>query len=377
MKIFHLVPTLGSSGGGVAEAVSNIAYCQIYLGLPVKVFEFKKEPEYRVAVSDNTEFDIKFQSFKFTFFKFLCALIEYAPDIIHLHSVWLPQTPVIMMVSSLLNRQIMISPHGSFQPGSLKRGWLKKRLAKLMWIDILAKKAVFCCASESEAQAVRALYPKSRIMVSSFGISPLCETRHVPIPIIANLSSEIKMFACIARLHPGKGILEIIKAFSKIHSSVNGKWIFVIAGDGDLKYRQAINRFIKVNGLNESVLLVGHINEASKYWLLSKANFSVLPSYGENFGFSVLESLAVGTPVLTSIYTPWTELDLSKGCLCVDLKPETLEHGLKKMMNLDCLELSLISQAAKEFVTRNFDWIDVVKRLNVMMKKEFGYKDSA
>jgi glycosyltransferase involved in cell wall biosynthesis len=52
----------------------------------------------------------------------------------------------------------------------------------------------------------------------------------------------------------------------------------------------------------------GGIWDSSKWLYYQGADLYCLPSFSENFGLSVLESLQVGTRVLTTTATPWYDL---------------------------------------------------------------------
>lgn len=94
------------------------------------------------------------------------------------------------------------------------------------------------------------------------------------------------------RLSKEKGILNLIEAFSKIKTG-----ILYIAGEGPEK--ENIEQFIKENNLSEKIKLLGFLkaDEMKKY--ISKCKFVVVPSiWYENCPYSVMETLAIGKPVL-------------------------------------------------------------------------------
>ena len=96
----------------------------------------------------------------------------------------------------------------------------------------------------------------------------------------------------IGRLSKEKGILNLIEAFS----SIEGRKLFV-AGDGPEKQR--IEEIIKERHLKDRIILLGHINQEEVKQYLSKARFVVVPSiWYENCPYSVMETLAIGKPVI-------------------------------------------------------------------------------
>ncbi len=96
------------------------------------------------------------------------------------------------------------------------------------------------------------------------------------------------------RLSKEKGILNLMKAFSR---QKKGK--LYIAGEGP--ERENIARFIEENKLQSKIKLLGFLNEEQIKEQISKCKFVVIPSiWYENCPYSILETLAVGKPIIGS-----------------------------------------------------------------------------
>ena len=96
------------------------------------------------------------------------------------------------------------------------------------------------------------------------------------------------------RLSKEKGILNLVTAFSK---SKNGQ--LYIAGEGEEKER--ILEIIKDNHLEDRVKLLGFLNSDDMKETIRKCKFVVVPSiWYENCPYSVMETLAIGKPVIGS-----------------------------------------------------------------------------
>ncbi len=96
------------------------------------------------------------------------------------------------------------------------------------------------------------------------------------------------------RLSKEKGILNLINAFSKLK-----KGILYIAGEGPEK--ETIESIIKDNKLENRVKLLGFLNSDQMKETIRKCKFVVVPSiWYENCPYSVMETLAIGKPVIGS-----------------------------------------------------------------------------
>ena len=94
------------------------------------------------------------------------------------------------------------------------------------------------------------------------------------------------------RLSKEKGILNLINAFTKLKE---GK--LYIAGEGPEK--ETIEKIIKENNLEDRVKLLGFLNSDQMKETIRKCKFVVVPSiWYENCPYSVMETLAIGKPVI-------------------------------------------------------------------------------
>lgn len=98
----------------------------------------------------------------------------------------------------------------------------------------------------------------------------------------------------LGRLSREKGILNLVEAFSKIEK---GK--LYIAGDGP--ERENIEKIIKEKKLDEKIKLLGYLTQDKVKEYVSKCKFIVIPSiWYENCPYSVLETIAIGKPIIGS-----------------------------------------------------------------------------
>ncbi len=96
------------------------------------------------------------------------------------------------------------------------------------------------------------------------------------------------------RLSREKGILNLINAFAKLDEG-----LLYIAGEGDEE--ETIKDIIKEHKLEKRVKLLGFLNKEQMTEATRKCKFVVVPSiWYENCPYSVLETLAIGKPVIGS-----------------------------------------------------------------------------
>lgn len=94
------------------------------------------------------------------------------------------------------------------------------------------------------------------------------------------------------RLSKEKGVLNLVQAFAKTE-----KGILYIAGEGEEKGN--IENMIKENQLENRIKLLGFLNQEEMKECIRKCKFVIVPSICyENCPYSVMETLAIGKPVI-------------------------------------------------------------------------------
>jgi glycosyltransferase involved in cell wall biosynthesis len=116
------------------------------------------------------------------------------------------------------------------------------------------------------------------------------------------------------------------------------RMVFVGGGSrrNTLSFDQRVRRLRDRDGLNiESMRGVG---DAELWQLYHTARFTALLSLHEGFGLPVVESLAHGTPVLTSDFGSMAEIAAAGGCVTVDPRDDdAIVETMRRMLTDDAL----------------------------------------
>jgi glycosyltransferase involved in cell wall biosynthesis len=109
----------------------------------------------------------------------------------------------------------------------------------------------------------------------------------------------------LGRLHPVKGVDVLLEAWPAIRSRHPGAKL-TIAGQGTPEYEAELRSRAAALGADaSSVVFPGFVRGDEKTAHLAAAQVCVLPSLHENFGISVLDSVAAGVPI---VVTPGVQL---------------------------------------------------------------------
>jgi glycosyltransferase involved in cell wall biosynthesis len=102
----------------------------------------------------------------------------------------------------------------------------------------------------------------------------------------------------VGRVHPTKGIDDLIEAWSALHAWLPQVQLTVV-GTGDPAYIASLRQRIAERGLESSICLAGFVPEREKMQILSGSRVYVTASKEEGWGIAVAEAMALGVPCVT------------------------------------------------------------------------------
>lgn len=164
----------------------------------------------------------------------------------------------------------------------------------------------------------------------------------------------------VGRLAPEKNLDKLISLFSKLPKNFK----LTLVGDGP--YRKELQK--KYGHLN--IEFVGYTPHERVYEYYHAADFHLITSESETFGFTPVESMAAGTPVIYPSCHPFKELYGKEfPGLMYDLSDD--ESFLKCVENL-YRDYNSLSTRCADFARKNFGWDEVVNDLIEKMKDLIG-----
>jgi glycosyltransferase involved in cell wall biosynthesis len=163
---------------------------------------------------------------------------------------------------------------------------------------------------------------------------------------------------CVGIYKPRKNHAGLLRAFRQFRREGHRAQL-VIAGpmaDGDIVLR----RLAMDLGIAPDVIFTGFVEEADLRALYSVARVYACPSFYEGFGFTVLEAMASGTPVVCSSATSLPEV-AGKAALYFDPhKPEEMASALSRVFSDSSVRTLLIEQGRQNL--QRFNWADTAKQ---------------
>ena len=212
--------------------------------------------------------------------------------VIHNHGLWLPANHAAAVVARRTGVPLVISLHGMLKPWARHYRRFKKMIAWELFQkrDIRTAQSVHV-SSQMEADEFEELGLSVSTQVIPFGVDG-------PPPVSTPMSRG-KVLLFVGRIHPVKGLLTLVAAWSRARPD---GWRVVIVGP-DNDHKAAVRQAATEGGVIEDFVFRGPVYGDAKWELYRSASAFVLPSFTENFGAVVAEALACELPVITTTGT--------------------------------------------------------------------------
>jgi glycosyltransferase involved in cell wall biosynthesis len=360
IKIAMVTASVSRQGAGVTTVVEAFSHHVAKLGHQVQVFGL------RDAIWDNEGSELWAGSAVAAFSvlgpaalgyapAMEKALIDWNPDVVHLHGVWMHPSRSVLRWSKRTRRPYVISAHGMLSELALSYSPKKKYLAKLLYQN----------ATFKAAAALHATAASEQKEIYNYGIrQPVAVVPHgidIPAHIPKHTSAEIRTLLYLGRIHPVKRLADLVLAWSHLEND-NPNWRLRIVGPDEVGETDKLQRMIESAGLKR-VSIEPPLYGTEKQLAYFQADLFVLPTGSENFAMTVAESLASAVPVICTKGAPWAGLEDHRCGWWTDIGAEPVEKALREAMALSPDALYGMGLRGRAWMERDFSWAQVAQQM--------------
>lgn len=275
--------------------------------------------------------------------------------LMHVHGLWSPELHQVIRLARTKNIPYVVSPQGMLSPWCFNYKWLKKRMGWLLYqYSDLNKAVAIHVTSEAEQSDVRRLGVSVPIFVIPNGMQ-VSEPRKVP-----TVATQTHVAVCISRLHPVKGLEFLVEAWANLQPP---NWKLVIAGPSEAGTRERLAIQIRGCQSPKTIELRDAVVDQAKTDLLNEAELFVLPSFSENFGVAIAESLAHGIPVITTTGTPWSAIVPNRCGWFVAPEVHELQQALHEATACTSATLADMGRRGQALIASEYSWETVASRM--------------
>ena len=273
-------------------------------------------------------------------------------DVVHLNGVYSFTTIPTLALCRLMKKPVAWSTMGALQrwEGSTRKG-IKACWERICnWLCEPGLVLMHVTSEEEKAESLEKIpHASALVLRNGIDIPKLNRATRYHHPDTLNL-------LYIGRLHPIKGIENLLTALTMVKSSVQ----LAICGEGEPEYELRLRSLVTELNLARVVRFHGRVDGHLKEQHFHGADLCIAPSFKEAFCTVVLESLARAVPVIASHGTPWQQV-VEKGCgLWVRNEPEELAAAIDRAAVMPLREMG---HRGRAWMEQNYSWSQVAEEM--------------
>ncbi len=362
MRVSVLVPWLSRAAGGLIDAVRGLT------------LEIERQHGYLPSVvgldDERSEFDCplwgKVETHalqargprKFGYAPGMSKALQFQnPDLLHVHGLWM-YSSIAAVRWGRGRKPYVVSPHGMLDPWALRNSRLKKRISAVLYENRhLQGAACVHALNQTEAGAIRACGIRNPICVIPNGVELPEETE------VSDFKKS-RYLLYLGRLHPKKGLLALIEAWSRIQKlAVETGWQLKIAGWDQNGHRSDLEQLCEKLHADSSISFVGPQFGKAKARCFQEASAFILPSLSEGLPMSVLEAWSWRLPVVITPNCNLPEGAKAGAAILTDADVESIATALRQLLSMSHAELECTGMKGRKLVEDRFLWPRIARQV--------------
>lgn len=369
LTIVHYLPEIRLELGGVVRAVLD--WCSVFAARGHRVWLFTSDgadlpPTWINSPATNGQPRAVVLPpaavGRFTLSSSALALLDPViaqADLLHLHAPWLPGNRALARLARRHGVPYGVTIHGMLDDWSMSQRRLKKQLyLTLLGRSFLHRAAWVHCTAQAELEQARRWYANPHSVVLPYLID-LTAFAHLPgrelgLSLLPSELRDQPKILFLSRLHEKKGLDLLMRAAAQLRDE-GLSFVLLIAGSGEAAYEAQLRQLVGQLQLDHRVCFLGLIKGEAKISLYQAADLFVLPTHQENFGLVLVESLACGTPIITTRGTDiWKEM-ASAGGVVSALQPDALAAAMRQLLALPTPQRTDLGRRGREWVFEHYN----------------------
>jgi glycosyltransferase involved in cell wall biosynthesis len=380
LRIAHITnePFGAESANGIQQVVYSLASAQVKIGQSVAVFSREGGvhvledavraalPRFAPGSRPGGTLRQRFLS-RYVDHRFAADVLAWQPDIVHLHSVHIPQNVALAAHLGRAAIPYCVTTHGGLFRAALQRNRLKKLVFRLLLEGRYLNDAAFIHAvSPHETEALQRYGVQQPVVVIRNGVPANAEVPASDPDALFAVSPGLRgrrIFMFVGRLDPWqKGLDLVVEAFARAQLR---NATLVLVGPDHRGSKAGLAALGERLGISSQVLFTGPAFGRDRSNLLAAADVFVHASRWEGgLSLAVLAATVAGKPcLLTRAADPLGELERAQAALIVDGSVPSIADGLKRASTLSRNELQLMGARARQVAQSGMTWPAIAEEL--------------
>ncbi len=295
-------------------------------------------------------------------------------SVIHVHGLWMYPGWLARRLTRATGAPRIISPHGMLAPWALRNSRWKKRVAAYAFEGQNLRTAsclhALCAA---EAKNIRDYGLKNAVAIIPNGVDipdgPESMRENRKPAWKEQIEPGRKILLYLGRIHPKKGLVNLLKAWSQIKKS---EWTLAIAGWEEGGHQGDLQKLASDLGLLSSVIFLGPQFGEAKSACYRDCDAFILPSFSEGLPMVVLEAWSYAKPVLMTPECNLQEGFAAQAALRVEPAIESIANGLDQLFQTSETERRAMGLRGLALVKDHFTWPKITLQMQAVYAWALG-----
>ena len=369
-NILRIIHTLNPSLGGPSNAIIDHSKALVNCGFSVDILTSDKKKYLKKKIK-NIRIINKGSSLGNYGFNFNIILWLYRNkkkyDLFIVHELWRFYT----LLARIILNNYFVFIHGQLDP-FFKKNLFKLIKKKIYWYLIEKKNLIkansILLTTELEKKLIENTYVNTNGIkknVIKYGIIKKNLNKKKISELFykkfKNLRNK-KFYLFLGRFHEKKGCEILVKSIFKIKENFSD--IILMAGPlTNSNYEKKLFNLINKYKLKDKFIFVDALYGELKWAAIQESKAMVLPSHGENFGVSLIESLSFSKPVLTTFkVNTYKEILNYRAGFVSKNNSHDFSKILKKFSKLKNKNIRIMSDNALKCFNKEFNLLKITKK---------------
>lgn len=286
------------------------------------------------------------------------------PDLIYLQGLFQSCILPCLFLAKKYKIKVLLAPRGELCAGAFNKKYKKVPYIAALKILGLLRNVHFQSTSEEESDAIKKILGQPSNKIYSLSNVPSYE-KDFSRQIVKKKGEAHLVF--LSRIVKKKNLLFALKVLKQVQGNV----FFDIYGPKEnVEYWNECDNLIKSLPSNIHVKYCGPLQHDEVKPVLSRYDALLFPTFSENYGHVIAESLMVGTPVIISDQTPWNDVNAAKAGFAISLSLEKeFIQAVSCIINCDECSMRDYSQSAIRYVVEKQNIDDLKSKYELALKK--------
>lgn len=277
------------------------------------------------------------------------AILANDSNLLHMHALWTHNSVIVNKWVQRWKRPYLITANGMLDQWAVRNSGWKKRIALALYErKCLNRAACIQVNSQNEHDSVREFGLRNPICIIPNGVDLPERKEEAPSPW-ADLPPGQKVLLYLGRLHPKKGLVNLLKAWNQ--AATPPDWTLAIAGWDQGGHETELKTLA-----SSSVIFLGPRFGKDKALCYQNCDAFILPSFSEGLPIVVLEAWSHARPVLMTPECNLPEGFSSNSALRVQPSVSSITEGLQKLFAMSDEERESMGARGLALAKKRFTW---------------------